>query len=232
MIFKIITLFPEFFESPLKTGLLGKAIDSGKIVIEVIDLRKFSDDKFRRCDDYPYGGGSGMVLLADPLFKAVKNCKTEETEVIIPSARGQLLNQDLIKKFSQKNELCFICGHYEGIDQRVIDEFSDYEVSIGDYILSGGEFSTLVIVDAVARYVPGFMSNEESLLEESFENDLLEYPQYTRPSDYEDMAVPEVLLSGNHEKIKNWRLEKSIEKTRKNRPDLFKRYLKRKLTGE
>ena len=232
MIFKIITLFPEFFESPFKTGLLGKAVESGKIVIEVIDLRNFSDDKFRRCDDYPYGGGSGMVLLAEPLFKAIEYCRKDETEIIVPSASGLMLNQDLIKKFSQKNELCIICGHYEGIDQRVIDEFSDYEISIGDYVLSGGEFSALVIIDAIARYVPGFMSNEESLLEESFENDLLEYPQYTRPSVYRDRAVPEVLLSGNHEKIKSWKLEKSIDKTRKNRPDLFKRHLKRKLTGE
>jgi len=232
LIFKIITLFPEFFETPLKTGLLGKAVESGIIKVEIIDLRSYSEDKFRRCDDSPYGGGSGMVLLPAPLFKAIESNKGNDTKVVMPGPGGTVLTQDLVKQLTHEKEICFICGHYEGIDQRVVDKHVDMEISVGDYVLSGGEYATLVIVDAVSRYVPGFMSNSDSLLEESFEGDLLEYPHYTRPAEFRGMKVPEVLINGNHKKISEWRLEKSIEKTSRVRPDLYKRYLFRKLVGE
>ncbi|MCP4130303.1 MAG: tRNA (guanosine(37)-N1)-methyltransferase TrmD [bacterium] len=232
MKFKIITLFPDFFESPLKSGLLGKAIDSGIIEVELVDLRAYSEDKFRRCDDYPYGGGSGMVLTPEPLFKALEAVKEEKTRVILTTPGGSALTQKFVKELKGEEELCFICGHYEGVDQRVVDKFVDYEVSIGDYILSGGEFAALVVLDAVSRYVPGFMSNYESLLEESFEGYLLEYPHFTRPADFRGMKVPDILLSGHHKKISEWRLQKRIEKTSRVRPDLYRKYLLRKLRGE
>lgn len=232
MIFRIITLFPEFFDSPFRTGLLGKAVASGIIRAECADLRSYSDDKFRRCDDYPYGGGSGMVLLPGPLFRAVEDNRAENTKVVLTTPGGELLTQDLVKKLHSEGDLCIICGHYEGVDQRVIDRHVDYEISIGDYIVSGGEFAALVLIDAIARYVPGFMSNAGSLDEESFERGLLEYPQYTRPAEISGMSVPGVLLSGNHSEIRKWRTHKSIEKTRETRPDLYRGYILRKLLGE
>lgn len=230
--FKIITLFPDFFESPLKTGLMGKAVQSGKMRVDLVDLREFSEDKHRRCDDYPYGGGSGMVLRPEPVLKALAAVKDEGTKTVLTSPGGRLLSQGLVKELARERELCIICGHYEGIDQRVIDQAVDLELSVGDYILSGGEYAALVILDAIARYVPGFMSNSDSLLEESFESGLLEYPQYTRPASIDGIAVPEVLLSGNHGEISKWRHSKSEEKTRTLRPDLYRRYIMRKLLGE
>lgn len=232
MIFNIYTLFPEFFKTPLETGLLGKAIEAGILSIHIVDIRAYSDDKFKRCDDYPYGGGSGMVLLAEPLFKALEENKKTVTKTLLTSPGGMVLDQNLVKSLAGEMEISIICGHYEGIDQRVVDRYVDSEVSIGDYILSGGEFAALVIVDAVSRYIPGFMSNRDSLEEESFEENLLEYPQYTRPETIQGMVVPDVLLSGNHAKIAAWRLDESIEKTRRVRPDLYKRYIMKKLTGE
>ena len=224
--FKIITLFPEFFQGPLNSSLLQKAIMSNILKVDIIDLRNYAENKFHRCDDYTYGGGSGMVLMPGPLFKAIESQKGEKTKVILTSPSGMLLNQNLVKGLSQEEELCIICGHYEGVDQRVIDQYVDYEISIGDYILSGGEYAALVIIDAISRYIPGFMSNSDSLHEESFEDSLLEYAQYTRPSEIEGWKVPDILLSGNHEKIREWRLNNSIEKTRRVRPDLYKRYIK------
>ena len=232
MIFNIFTLFPEFFQSPLKSGLLGKAVESAIITVNIIDIRTYSDDKFKRCDDYPYGGGSGMVLKPEPLFKALKERSQEDALVLSTSPGGRVLDQDLVKDFSQRQEISLICGHYEGIDQRVTDRFVDHEISVGDYVLSGGEFASLIVVDAVARYVPGFMSNQDSLREESFEDNLLEYPQYTRPEEIDGLTVPEVLLSGHHDNINRWRRERSIEKTKKVRPDLYKRYIFNKLAGE
>ncbi|MFH0977172.1 MAG: tRNA (guanosine(37)-N1)-methyltransferase TrmD [Spirochaetota bacterium] len=220
----MITLFPDFFCSPLKSSLLGRAIDNQIIKVNIIDLKYFSTDKFHRCDDAPYGGGSGMVLQAGPLFRAIESVKDTRTKVVFTSPGGMLLNQELVKQLSIEEDLCIICGHYEGLDQRVIDKYVDYEISIGDYIISGGEYAALVIVDSIARYVPGFMSNPDSLVEESFQNHLLEYPQYTRPSEIEGLEVPVVLLSGDHKKIRDWRLEKAAEKTKKVRPDLYKKY--------
>jgi tRNA (guanine37-N1)-methyltransferase len=229
---KIITLFPEFFRTPLETGLMGKAVKSGLVDIEFIDLKLYSEDPTRRCDDYPYGGGSGMVLKTGPLSSAIKTARGDKTFVILTSPCGRLLDQETVKFLSSKEELCIVCGQYEGVDQRIIDRFVDLEVSVGDYVLSGGEYAALVIIDAAARYIPGFMSNQDSLKEESFEDDLLEYPQFTRPPEFEGERVPDVLLGGNHEEIRKWRLERSEEKTRRLRPDLYNRYLLRKIRGD
>ncbi len=229
---KIITLFPEFFNSPLSTGLLGRAIQAGLFRVDVIDLRDFAENRYRQCDDYPYGGGSGMVLMPGPLFRAISSVREEGTRVLLTSASGTLLTQELVKRFAGERDLCIVCGHYEGVDQRVVERFVDYEVSVGDYVLSGGEFAALAIVDAVARYVPGFMSNSESLVEESFEDGLLEYPQYTRPAEIDGLAAPEVLLSGDHARIRRWRDEQRIDKTRRVRPDLYKRYCEGNDKGE
>ncbi|MGL4369985.1 MAG: tRNA (guanosine(37)-N1)-methyltransferase TrmD [Spirochaetota bacterium] len=223
MIFRIVTLFPDFFESPLQSGLVGKAIDKAIIQVELINLRDFSSDRFRHCDDAPYGGGDGMVLMAEPLFKCM-NEKKGDSFTILTTPAGTPLSQEMVKKLRSQKEICIICGHYEGVDQRVSDKFVDAEISIGDYVLSGGEYAALVIMDAVSRYVPGFMGNSGSLEEESFEEHLLEYPQYTRPAEIEGMKVPEILLSGHHANIQKWRREQRIEKTKRIRPDLYKRF--------
>lgn len=231
-LFKIITIFPEFFESPLKTSLLGKAADSGIIRIEIIDLKSYSEDRSGRVDDYPYGGGSGMVLKPDPLFRAIKAGADKNTKILLTTPSGVLLTSDIVNDLSKEESLCIICGRYEGVDQRVIDRYVDYEISIGDYVLSGGEYAALVIIDSVSRRVPGFMSNPESLCEESFESGLLEYPHYTRPPEIDGMKVPDILISGNHGKIKDWRHERSIEKTGRVRPDLYKKYFLKKHEGD
>ena len=231
MIFNVYTLFPEFFKSPLETGLVGKAITSGILNVELINIRDYSDDKFKRCDDYPYGGGSGMIMKPEPVFKAIEAQKTKKAITLLTTPGGRVLDQDFVKELSLKEEISIICGNYEGVDERIVDRYVDYEVSVGDYILSGGEFAALIIINAIARYVPGFMSNSESLTDESFEHNLLEYPQYTRPETIDGMAVPDVLLSGHHEKIRVWRESQSIEKTKRLRPDLYNKYLEKK-TGE
>ncbi len=231
-LFKIITIFPDFFESPLKSSLLGKAVSSGIINVKIIDLKSYAEDKFYRVDDYPYGGGSGMVLKPEPLFKAIKASAEGKSKILLTTPSGVLLTHNVVKELSEEESLCIICGHFEGVDQRVIDRYVDYEISIGDYILSGGEYAALVIIDSIARHQPGFMSNPDSLNEESFESGLLEYPQYTRPADIDGLKVPDVLISGNHGKIKEWRLEQSIEKTGRVRPDLYNRYKSRQTKGE
>lgn len=229
--FKIITLFPEFFKSPLNTGLLGKAVSSGKIRVDLVDLKEFAGNDHHQCDDYTYGGGSGMVLRPEPLLGAIR-AAAGSSRVILTSASGSLLDQAMVKRLHGEGDLCVICGRYEGVDQRVVDSLVDYEISIGDFVLSGGEYAALCIIDAVSRYEPGFMSSAESLLEESFEGGLLEYPHYTRPEEIEGMRVPEVLTSGDHGRIARWRLEKRLEKTRSVRPDLYRKYLLSKVKGE
>lgn len=230
MIINVVTLFPEFFVSPLETGLKGRATEEGIVRVELFNPRDFTVDRHGRCDEYPYGGGAGMVMTPDPLFRLLEHMDRGLT--LFPTPSGKRLDQKRVREWAALEKMTLICGHYEGIDQRVIDHFVDEEVSIGDYVLSGGEEAALVIIDAVARLQPGYMSNEDSLVEESFEEELLEYPQYTRPSEYRGYKVPEVLLSGDHAAIRKWRLKKSIERTKRVRPDLYKGFLKRKLRGE
>jgi tRNA (guanine37-N1)-methyltransferase len=219
----IVTLFPEFFDSPFRSGLLGKALSKEIVSMRIVNLRDYVTTKYRTCDDAPYGGGSGMVLLPEPLFRCLDDVKGKAYTInVTPS--GEPLNQEMVKFLAKQESLCIICGQYEGIDQRVIEKYVDKEISIGDYVLSGGEYAALVIIDSVSRLLPGFMGNAQSLEEESFEDGLLEYPHYTRPSEIENLKVPEVLLNGNHAEIKKWRHEQRLEKTKRVRPDLYKRY--------
>ncbi len=227
MIFKVMTLFPDFFDGPLKCGLTGKAIDNALASVEIINIRNYTSDKFKRCDDYSYGGGGGMVMKVEPLSECLNKNSSDKRFVVLTSPSGIKLTQSYIReKLLQQSEICLICGHYEGVDNRIVEKYVDEEISIGDYVLSGGEYASLVIIDSVMRLLPGFMSNSESIVDESYENGLLEYPQYTRPAEYEGMRVPDVLAGGNHLEIKKWREKMSLEKTMKNRPDLYNKYLK------
>jgi tRNA (guanine37-N1)-methyltransferase len=219
----ILTLFPEMFDAVLKSSILGKAIEKGILRVGIINIRDFSKDRHKRVDDYPYGGGAGMVMMPQPLYDAIKSVKDEspDARVILTSPRGKPFGQEMARLLSKEPHLVIVCGHYEGIDQRIIDTMVDEEISIGDYILTGGELPAMVIVDAVARLLPGAIGSPLSLEQESFTDGLLEYPQYTRPADFLGMKVPEVLLSGNHKKIEEWRMEKAVEITRRLRPDLL-----------
>lgn len=215
----ILTLFPEGF-SYLDTSILKRAKEEGKLEINIIDIREFSTNKHKKCDDYPFSGGAGMLMAVQPLYDAIKSVKDENARLIFPSPSGKKFSTSLVQEYSKEQHLVFICGHYEGIDQRILDIFQPDEVTIGDYVLTGGELPTMVMVDAISRYVEGVIS-EESLQEESFSNGLLEYPQYTRPADFMGYKVPEILLSGNHGEVAKWRKQKSIEKTKKIRPDIL-----------
>ena len=231
MIFRIVTLFPDFFSGPLQSGLTGRAVEKGLLKYELLNLREFTEGT-ERCDDYPYGGGSGMVLKPEPIFRAVEPLKKNGSRVILTSPSGTPLTQARAAGLSREDDICIICGHYEGVDRRVTDLLVDEEISTGDYILSRGEIAALAIMDSVARQIPGFMQNPSSLEEESFNDDLLEYPQYTRPEVFRGSRVPEELLSGDHKKIHEWRMKQRISKTGELRPDLFKKYLIRKLSGD
>lgn len=220
MKFDVLTLFPEMFTS-LEESIIGRAMKNNLIKIGLTNIRDFSKDKHKKVDDTPYGGGAGMVIRPDVVYEAYESIKDEEAKVIYMSPKGSVLNQEKVKELSKEKHLIIICGHYEGIDQRVLDEIVDEEISIGDYVLTGGELPAMVLIDSVSRYVEGVL-NEESTSEESFSNNLLEYPQYTRPEEFRGKKVPEVLISGHHENIKKWREEKSLEITKKNRPDLLK----------
>ena len=219
MKFDVLTLFPEMFE-PLKTSIIGKAVEKGILTINLINMRDFSKDKHKKVDDTPYGGGAGMIMKPDVVYRAYQSVKDEKAEVIYMSPQGKTLNQKMVENLSKKSHLILLCGHYEGIDQRVLDKIVDEEISIGDYVLTGGEIPAMVLIDTVSRYVEGVLK-QDSIQEESFSNGLLEYPQYTRPEIFEGEVVPEILLSGHHEKIERWRKEKSIEMTKKKRPDLL-----------
>jgi len=219
MKYSVLTLFPEMFKT-LETSIIGKAIKKELIDIDLINIRDFSKDKHKKVDDTPYGGGAGMVIRPDVVYDAYKSIKDENATVIHLSPKGKVLNQDLVKSLSQKEHIILLCGHYEGIDQRVIDEIVDEEISIGDYVLTGGELPALVLIDSVSRYIEGVLS-KESITEESFTDNMLEYPQYTRPEVFHGVKVPEVLTSGNHQNIEKWRKEKSIEITKNRRPDLL-----------
>lgn len=221
MKFDILTLFPEMFDT-IKNSIIGKAIEKKLIEINTINIRDFSKDKHKKVDDTPYGGGAGMVMMPDVVYDAYMSIKNKKNaKVIYLSPKGNVLNQNKIEALSKEEHIILLCGHYEGIDQRVLDEIVDEEISIGDYVLTGGELPAMVLIDTVSRYVSGVL-NKESVDEESFSNGLLEYPHYTRPEVFLNKKVPEVLLSGHHENIKKWRDEKSLEITKKKRPDLLK----------
>ena len=220
MKFDILTLFPEMF-APLEQSIIGRAVENNRIEINLTNIRDFSKYKHKKVDDTPYGGGKGMVIRPDVVYDAYEAVKDENAKIIYMSPKGKVLNQEKVKALSKENHLIILCGHYEGIDQRVLDEIVDEEISIGDYVLTGGEIPAMVLVDSVSRYVEGVLS-EGSTSEESFSDGLLEYPQYTRPEEFRGKKVPEVLISGHHENIKKWREEKSLEITKKNRPDLLK----------
>ena len=219
MKFDVLTLFPEMFKS-LDESIIGRAVEKGLIEINLINIRDFSKNKHKKVDDTPYGGGAGMVLMPDVVYDAYSSVKEDNAKVIYLSPQGKVLNQNKVKELSKENHLILLCGHYEGIDQRVLDEIVDEEISIGDYVLTGGELPAMVLIDSVSRYVEGVLS-EDSTKEESFSNNLLEYPQYTRPEEFKGKKVPEVLLSGHHENIKKWREQKSLEITKQKRPDLL-----------
>lgn len=221
MKFDVLTLFPEMFE-PLKASVIGKAVQKEQIDINLINIRDFSKDKHKKVDDTPYGGGAGMVMKPDVVYQAYQSIgKDKKAKVIYMSPQGKTLNQQKVEELSKESHLIVLCGHYEGIDQRVLDKIVDEEISIGDYVLTGGEIPAMVLIDSVSRYVEGVL-NQESIREESFSNGMLEYPQYTRPEVFEGEPVPEILLSGHHEKIERWRREKSWEMTKQKRPDLLK----------
>ena len=219
MKFDVLTLFPEMFDT-LKQSVIGRAQEKELIDINLVNIRDFSQDKHKKVDDTPYGGGAGMVMMPDVVYRAYQSVKTEESKVIYMSPQGKTLDQKKVEDLAKQEHLILLCGHYEGIDQRVLDKIVDEEISIGDYVLTGGEIPAMVLIDSVSRYVKGVLK-EDSIKEESFSNGLLEYPQYTRPEIFEGEKVPEVLLSGNHQKIEKWRKEKSFEITKQKRPDLL-----------
>ena len=220
MKFDVLTLFPEMFEA-VKQSILGKAIEKGLININLVNIRDFSKNKHKKVDDTPYGGGAGMVIRPDVVYDAYKSVYDEDAKVVYLTPQGKTLNQKMVEDLSKEKHLILLCGHYEGIDQRVIDKIVDEEISIGDYVLTGGEIPAMVLIDSVSRYTEGVLS-QESIKEESFSDGLLEYPQYTRPEIFEGEKVPEVLLSGHHGNIDNWRKEQSIKITKQKRPDLLK----------
>ena len=221
MKFSILTLFPEMFDT-LNQSIIGRAKEKELIDIELINIRNFSKDKHKKVDDTPYGGGAGMVMMPDVVYDAYKSIGDENAKVIYMSPQGKQLNQEKVKELSKQEHLILLCGHYEGIDQRVIDEIVDEEISIGDYVLTGGELPAMVLIDSVSRYIDGVLNNE-SIKEESFSDGLLEYPQYTRPEIFMDRNVPEILKSGHHENIDKWRKKMSLEITKIKRPDLLKK---------
>ena len=227
-IFRIFTLYPEFFPGPFKDGLYGKALEKKIWEFKIVNIREYANDKRKTVDDTPYGGGSGMLLKPDVIASALDQNTSINEKIFYLSPRGKVFNQNLAKDLSKQKKVNVICGHFEGIDQRVLDHRKIEEISIGDFILSGGETASYVFLDAILRLIPGVIGNENSKNEESFENGLLEYPQYTKPQIWEKISVPNVLLSGDHAKIKDWRLSQSEAITRVRRPDLWQKYNNKK----
>src|SRR5215813_406337 len=228
VLFDVITIFPEFFTGPFNFGVIRRGREKGLINIRVHDLRDFAADRHRTVDDRPFGGGEGMVLKPEPIFRSVEAVrKNEQAEVVVLSAAGRKFNQAEALRLSRAEQMILVCGRYEGIDERVIEHLATAEISIGDFILSGGEIAAAVVVDAVTRYVPGVVGKEESILRDSFsdpgaERQLLEHPHYTRPAEFRGWKVPDVLISGDHESVRQWRHESALRKTEKNRPDLLR----------
>lgn len=224
MNYHVLTLFPEMVMEGLNTSIIGRAIEHGLLTLNCVDIRDYSDNKHLKVDDYPYGGGAGMVMQAEPVFGAyqeVSKLIKGKSKVIYLTPQGKVFNQQMAKKLAKEEDLIFICGHYEGIDERVLTEIVTDEISIGDYVLTGGELPAMVVIDAVSRMLPDVLNNEESSQQESLEDNLLEYPQYTRPAVWHDKEVPAVLLSGHHAKIAKWREEQSYLRTKEKRPDLL-----------
>lgn len=217
----ILTLFPEFFQSLNSYSIIGRAIGEGKINLNCVNIRDFSKDKHKRVDDYPFGGGPGMVMQIEPIYEAINSVKTDDSRVIFLSPQGKRLNQEMAKSLSEENNIILLCGHYEGIDNRIIENYVDEEISIGDYVLTGGEIPAMVLIDCVSRLIPGVLSSEESYMDESHYDGYLEYPQYTRPREFNGIKVPDILLSGDHAKVAKWRREESIRITMEKRPDLI-----------
>jgi tRNA (guanine37-N1)-methyltransferase len=224
MVFRILTIFPDFFQGPLNHGVVAKAAESGLIHIHIHDLRDWTHDRHRTVDDRPFGGGEGMLLKPAPIFEAVESIWSERRpsqRLILLSAQGKRFDQETARRLAQFGELFLICGRYEGVDERVAEHLADEELSVGDFVLSGGELAAALVLDCVARLLPGVLGNQDSTVQESFsEPALLDCPQYTRPAEFRGWKVPEVLLSGNHEEIRNWRRQAAREKTGRNRPDL------------
>lgn len=221
----VLTLFPEMFTAVTDSSILGKAGEKGILDFNIINIRDFSKDKHNKADDTPYGGGVGMVMFCQPIFDALRSISAEGKKIMYMSPRGKVLDQAKIEELAQLDEMVILCGHYEGVDQRVLDYWDMEEVSIGDYILTGGELAAMVMIDAVSRFVPDVLGTKESATEESIYSGLLEYDQYTKPREYEGLEVPEVLFNGNHKLIHLWQLRNSLELTKERRPDLWEAYL-------
>jgi tRNA (guanine37-N1)-methyltransferase len=222
VIIEILTLFPETFPGPLSAGVTGRGLAGGLVTLRVHNLRDYTHDRHRQVDDVPYGGGAGMVLKPEPIFEAVR-ARAGNGPVILLTPQGELLNQGLVRELARHDDLYLICGRYEGVDERVATHLVDKEISIGDYVLTGGELPAMVVIDAVSRLVAGVLGSEESPKDESFDQHLLEYPHYTRPAEFEGHPVPEVLRSGHHAEIERWRRAQAAERTRRRRPDLLDR---------
>jgi len=220
VIIEVLTLFPEMFPGPLSAGVTGRGLTSGLVTLRVHNLRDYTHDRHRQVDDVPYGGGAGMVLKPEPIFEAVR-ARTGKGPVILLTPQGKLLNQGVVRELASHDDLYLICGRYEGVDERVATHLVDREISIGDYVLTGGELPAMVLIDAVSRLVTGVLGSEESPKDESFDQHLLEYPHYTRPPEFEGHPVPEVLRSGHHAEIERWRRAQAAERTRRRRPDLL-----------
>lgn len=232
----VMTLFPEIFESYLGESMMKRAIDKDILDVDLYNIRDFSENKHKKVDDYPFGGGAGMVMTPQPIYstykKILEDNNIEKARVIYLSPKGKTFDQKMAKYLAKEDNIVFLCGHYEGIDQRIIDMIVTDEVSIGDYVLTGGELPALVMIDSISRLIPGVLNRTESFEDESFENNLLEYPQYTRPREFEGLEVPEVILSGNHGKIDEWRLKEAEVLTEERRPDLWKLYKSKKMEEE
>lgn len=228
MNFHILTLFPDMVRDGLHTSILGRAVNNGHISMNIVNIRDYTLDKHKKVDDYPYGGGAGMLMQAQPIYdahKAVCEQSGKRIRTVYVTPQGSVFNQQMAVDFAKEEDLIILCGHYEGVDERVLEEVVTDYVSIGDYVLTGGELAAMVMVDAISRMVPGVLSNEDSGVTESFYDNLLEYPQYSRPEVWHDKKVPDVLLSGHHKNIEKWRLEQSILRTKERRPDLYEKYL-------
>ncbi|NMA34769.1 MAG: tRNA (guanosine(37)-N1)-methyltransferase TrmD [Clostridiaceae bacterium] len=226
MRFDILTIFPEIFDAVLGSSITGRARDNGLITFKAWNIRDYTKDKHKKTDDYPYGGGSGLVMMAQPIYdayEAVVRDLDHKPHFIYMSPQGKRLDQKLVEKLSEHRHIILLCGHYEGVDERVLEKLVDEEISIGDYVLTGGELPAMVLIDAVSRTIPGVLSNKDSYADESHKDGLLEYPQYTRPYDFRGMKVPDILLSGHHANIEKWRRLQSLKRTRDKRPDLFEK---------